>query len=473
MANTGGPAGVTVAAFVQELRAIGIRVSLSENIDAMAALLVTPISSRDSLKSALSSTLVKSSDHFGAFELVFDIFFSESRLGDGAQLAVEPPPATGAADGSAGQSVISALTDAQLSDLLLDAVLAADRLLIRATVAEAVKRYAWIEAGRAVAGIQYMYRTLNKLDLESLLEKLIATVDRDVLGPLDYMLAVEEYGRRIDQVRLDVDSAIRRILVADRGTEAVAGTLRRPLPEDVDFLNASVVQLAAIRQALQPLSKKLAARLANKRRHQRASKLDFRRTIRGSVGNGGAAIDLIFQKPRPAKPEIMLIADVSPSVAAFAAFTLQLAYAIRSEFSKVRSFVFVDGIDEVTGVLESAPDIAYVAHHINSGTTAVRLDGHSDYGLALEGFWNSWGQQVKARTTVIILGDARNNYHSPQSWVLKAIRERSRHLYWLNPEPSYSWDSGDSVMSEYSQYCEKTVECRSLRQLRAFVAELD
>jgi hypothetical protein len=117
--------------------------------------------------------------------------------------------------------------------------------------------------------------------------------------------------------------------------------------------------------------------------------------------------------------------------------------------------------------------MAEVARHINSGTGAVRFDGHSDYGLVLENFWDRWGQQIRSRTTVIILGDARNNYHSSRSWVLKSIRQRARHLYWLNPEPAYSWDAGDSIISEYAKYCDKAVECRNLRQLRAFVTELD
>ena len=183
--------------------------------------------------------------------------------------------------------------------------------------------------------------------------------------------------------------------------------------------------------------------------------------------------ELVFRKPHPAKPEIMLIADISSSVSAFASFTLQLAYAIKSEFSRVRSFVFVDGIVEVTTILDAAADMAAVAHQVNSGTGAVRFDGHSDYGMVLEDFWNRWGEQVRSRTTVIILGDARNNYHAPRSWVLKAIRQRCRHLYWLNPERAYSWDTGDSVISEYGRYCDKTVECRNLRQLHEFVADLD
>ncbi len=469
----GRPGLGTLAAFVAELRAIGLPISVSENVDATAALLAMPLVDRASLKSALAATLVKNSDHYAAFELVFDIFFAGLRRD--ADLGPEPsagrPSAAG--NGAGRDGALAAFGDAELNDLLLQALAAGDRFLVNAVVAEAVSRYAGIEPGRAVAGMYYLYRTLRKLDLDTLLERLLQSADAVNLGDMDRRLARDDYTRRVDGVRTEVEAEIRRRLVADRGAEAVAGTLRRPLPEDVDFLNASPQQLAAIRQAVQVLSRKLAARLAHKRRHHRRSTLDFRRTIRQSLGTGGVPVDLVFRKPHPAKPEIMLVADISSSVAAFASFTLQLAYAIKSEFSRVRSFVFVDGIVEVTGVFESAPDMAAIARHINGGTGAVRLDGHSDYGMVLESFWDQWGPQVRKRTSVIILGDGRNNYHSSRSWVLKAIRQRARHLYWLNPEPGYSWDTGDSIASEYGRQCDRMVECRNLRQLKQFVEGLD
>ena len=183
--------------------------------------------------------------------------------------------------------------------------------------------------------------------------------------------------------------------------------------------------------------------------------------------------DLVFRKPHPSKPEIMLIADVSSSVAAFAGFTLQLADAISSEFSRVRSFAFTDGIEEITGDLSSAPDITTAVRRISSRPGVVRLDGHSDYGMVLESFWERWGPQIRARTSVIILGDGRSNYHASRSEVLRAIRQRARHVYWLNPEPAHTWDTGDSIISEYGKYCDEVVECRNLRQLKEFVEALD
>jgi uncharacterized protein with von Willebrand factor type A (vWA) domain len=468
----------TLAAFVAELRTIGLPVSVSENVDAMAAVLAMPIADRAALKSALAATLVKSADHYHAFEVIFDLFFGDSRVGiseltDPAAGPAAADGAAAAANGAGRAGVVAALSDADLSDLLFQAALAGDQVLIRAAVAEAVSRYAGVEPGRPVAGVYYLYRTLRRLDMDRLTARLIAADNPADLPEMDRALAAERRRGQVADIRTEAEAEIRRRLVADRGAAAVARTLRVPLPEDVDFLNASPEQLAAIRQAVQLLGRKLAARLVRKRRHHRRSALDFRRTIRKSLGNGGVPADLVFRKPHPSKPEIMLIADVSSSVAAFAGFTLQLASVISSEFSRVRSFAFTDGIEEITDDLGSAPDITAAVRSISSRPGVVRLDGHSDYGMVLESFWERWGPQIKAKTSVIVLGDGRSNYHASRSYVLRAIRQRARHLYWLNPEPAHTWDSGDSIISEYGKFCDEVVECRNLRQLKEFVEGLD
>lgn len=471
----------TLAAFVAELRAIGLPVSVAEHADAMGAVAAMPVTDRATLKSALAATLVKSGDHYRAFELVFDIFFADKRVGasDPAGLAADGADGSGGAGGGAGADgggdggVLTTLSDDDLADLLYRAAGGGDRILVRAVLAEAVTRYGEIEPGRAVAGVYYLYKTLRRLDLDRLLDRLVQSDRPETLPEMERALAADRRRAQVAEIRAETEAEIRRRLIADRGAEAVAGTLRAPLPEDVDLLSASPEQLAAIRQAVAVLGRKLAARLGRKRRHNRRSALDFRRTIRASLASGGVPADLYFAKPRPAKPEIMLIVDVSSSVSPFAAFTLQLAYTIRSQFSQVRSFAFTDGIEEITAILESAVDVASAARHINGQQGFVSLDGHSDYGMALKSFWDRWGPQIKPKTSVIILGDGRNNYHASRSWVLDSIRQRARRLYWLNPEPVRNWDTGDSIAAEYGQHCDRMVECRNLRQLKEFAEALD
>jgi uncharacterized protein with von Willebrand factor type A (vWA) domain len=343
---------------------------------------------------------------------------------------------------------------------------------MRAIARQAVSRFAGMEPGRPVGGTYYLYRTLRNLDLEGVVERMMEDARNQRGGQLTQLeerLERDEFEARAEQLRKEVEAEIRRRLVADRGVEAMAKTLRKPLPEDVDFMHASREEMVNLRKALMPLTRKLAVRLARKRRHGRKGPLDFRNTVRHSLSYGGVPAEPKFKYPRPAKPEIFVVADISGSVAAFARFTLQLVYAISGQFSKVRSFVFIDGVDEVTRFFEGQEDINQAVHRVNTEADVVWVDGHSDYGHAFEAFWDRWGKDIGPRTTVILLGDARNNYHASQSWVVKEMRHKARHVYWLNPEPRSYWDTGDSIVSEYGVHTDGVYECRNLRQLERFV----
>ena len=194
--------------------------------------------------------------------------------------------------------------------------------------------------------------------------------------------------------------------------------------------------------------------------------------MRASLSYGGVPVEPRFRHPHPSKPEIMVIADISGSVASFARFTLMFVYAMASQFSKVRSWVFIDGIDEVTRYFAESEDVAEAVHRVNVEADVVWVDGHSDYGHAFETFHQRHFWEITPKTSVILLGDARNNYHLSEAWVIEAIQRRARHVYWLNPEPRSYWDTGDSILSEYAQYCDRVSECRNLRQLEHFVAQI-
>ncbi|MBK5287144.1 MAG: VWA domain-containing protein, partial [Acidimicrobiia bacterium] len=287
---------------------------------------------------------------------------------------------------------------------------------------------------------------------------------------LDARFEREEFEARLKEFRELVESEIRRRLVADRGVEAMARTLRKPLPEDVDFMHASRDEMQQLQHAIEPLTRALAARLAQRRKRKNRGHLDFRATVRHSLSYGGVPAEPKFKDPKPSKPEIMVVADISGSVASFARFTLQFVYAMAGQFSKVRSWVFIDGIDEVTRFFEESNEISEAVHRVNTEADVIWVDGHSDYGHALEVFYDRHLTEVTSKTSVILLGDARNNYHATQNWVLKELRQKARRVYWLNPEPRGYWDTGDSVVSEYGIYCDGVYECRNLRQLERFVA---
>ncbi|MGH9102320.1 MAG: vWA domain-containing protein [Acidimicrobiales bacterium] len=466
-----------VEAFVGELRSAGMPVSLTENLDALAALGSVDLGDRAVVKTALGATLVKDQAHWATFEAVFELFFA---LPPGiAEAPGDEAPGDGATSlpeaGEAGHGGTATPPPGDLVELLLAALVAGDAGRLRQVARAAVERYAGIEPGRAVGGSYYLYRTLRALDLDRLLERLVEQEQLSGGAPgrsLAGRLARDEGRRRVRSFRDEVESEIRRRLVADRGAEAVARSVRRPLPQDVDFMHATREEMAALRRALHPLTSRLAARLVRRRRHGRRGPLDFRSTVRHSLSTGGVPIEPRFRRPRPAKPEIVVVADISGSVAAFARFTLCLVHAINAQFSKVRSFVFIDGIDEVTHLFEESDDVAEAVSRVSAEADVVYLDGHSDYGHALETFWERWGTQVGPRSTVLVLGDARSNYHPSGAWALAEVSARARHLWWLDPEPRSYWDTGDSIISQYAPHCDAVFECRNLRQLQAFVDHL-
>jgi uncharacterized protein len=479
----GSSAGLleSLSGFVKELRTAGIPVSLTENLDAMEALRHIPLEDREAFKYALAATMVKNNAHWKAFETVFEVYFSlrgrEYHLTDDGEgdSAVDEliTNLLGAREGEGGGT--EGLTPEQLAELLYRALMDGNDAMMRAVARAAVTRYAGMEPGRPVGGTYYLYRTLRQLDLDAVLGRMMEAARQQTRGELTELeerLAQEEYEARLEALRREIEAEIRRRLVADRGAEAVAKSLRKPLPEDIDFMHASREELTALRKAIAPLTRKLAVRLARKRRHGRKGPLDFRSTVRHSLSYGGVPAEPKFRYPRPSKPEIMVVADISGSVAAFARFTLQMVYAISSQFSRVRSFVFIDGIDEVTDYFKGEEDISAAIHRINTEADVIWVDGHSDYGHAFEVFWDRWGHDVNPKTTVLLLGDARNNYHAAQAWVLAEMAKKARHVYWLNPEPHSYWDTGDSIVSQYATHCDGAYECRNLKQLERFVEQL-
>jgi uncharacterized protein len=467
--------------FVGELRAAGIPVSLTEHVDAARAVEVIDLADRSLLRATLAATLVKDGDHLPVFNTAFDVFFAlrrDSSFDDGElpeDAAARESGAAGAngpgrarGQGGAGGS----LSAKELSELLFRALLFGDADDLRFGASEAVTRYSGIEPGRPVGGTYYLYRTLRNLELEALEARLLAVTLGDRPDELAERLARDDVRARIDELKSEVEREIRERLVADRGAEALAKSVRKPLPEDLDVMHANREEMAQLERALRPLSRKLAVRLARKRRRRRRGPVDLRHTVRRSLSTGGVPLDLRFKPPRPAKPEIFVVADVSGSVASFARFTLHLVHAISSQFSKVRSFVFVDGLDEVTSLFEGVEDPADAVARINAEADVIAFDGHSDYGRALSTFHDRYAKDLTKRSTVLILGDARNNYHQSHAEVLGDLHRRAKALYWLNPEPTSYWNSGDSIVNQYAPYCDRVIECRTLRQLEAFVGEL-
>ena len=460
--------------FVQELREAGIPVSMVESIDAMEALSVTDLGDRGAFKAALGATLVKNARHYDAFETAFEVYFAADRSlpGDDAEDLDGASPADQRSEAGGPPAASGGAPDLdRLIDSLMQALRSNDRDLMRIVAGQAVDQLAGMERGRPVGGTYYLYRTLRQLSADDVVRQMMEEVPND-LDDFDVRLAQEEYEFRLDQFREEVRAEIRRRLVADRGREAVAKTLRKPLMEDLDLMHATRIELRQVEQAVYPLTRKLAARLAQRRKRHRQGRLDFRRTMRYSLSSGGVPINPQFRNPRPSRPEVFLLCDISGSMATFARFTLQFVYAMSSQFSRLRSFVFVDALDEATRFFDEASGFEEALSSVSTDAEVVWLDGHSDYGNSFEMFWDTFGDEVTPRSVVIITGDARNNYRPARAEVLSRIAHEVRAVYWLNPEPRGYWDTGDSVMWSYAEHCTNTYEVRNLRQLESFIEEL-
>ena len=459
--------------FIQELRAAGIPVSMVESIDAMEALGCVDLGDRDAFKAALGATLVKNARHYDAFDTAFEVYFANQRSFPGDESSEDGSGGSGEQtpqDQGSGSGARGTGGDAdELSAALMQALTQGDREMMRSIARRAVDQLAGMERGRPVGGTYYLYRTLRQLSADEIIERMMAGVESP---EFEARLLREEYEVRLEEFRDDVRDEIRRRLVADRGREAVAKTLRKPLMEDIDLMHATRVELHEIEQAVFPLARKLAARLAQRRKRNRRGRLDFRRTMRRSLQAGGVPIDPQFRNPRPSRPEVFLLCDISGSMATFARFTLQFVYAMSAQFSRLRSFAFIDALDEATRFFEESNDFEEALARLSDEAEVVWMDGHSDYGNSLEMFWDRYGDELTPRSAVIITGDARNNYRQPKSDAMARIASKVRAVYWLNPEPTGYWDTGDSVMQAYAQHCTKVYEVRNLRQLEQFIEDL-
>jgi uncharacterized protein with von Willebrand factor type A (vWA) domain len=301
-----------------------------------------------------------------------------------------------------------------------------------------------------------------------LLEQVLAGAARGGLAERRARTMITERIARFEN-RVDVDVRRRLAEIGDAAT--VARTAARPTVDRVNFLGATRADLVALRREIQPLARRLAARLAMDRRRGRSGQLDFRRTIRASLSSGGVPLTTHHRPRRPLRADLVVLCDVSESVTSFAHFTLLLVYALREQFTKVRAFAFVDELDEVTRFFTPGGDVVEAVTRLAAEADVTWLLGRTDYGRAFELFASRFPDVVGPRTSLLILGDARSNYGDLALPVLTDLVAAAKHAYWLNPERRAMWDTGDSRAGEYAAVL-PMVECRNLSQLGEFVHDL-
>lgn len=460
-----------LATLVDELRNVGIGVSVGEHLDAARALSAISLADSDVVRAAIQCALVKHAEHADTFNLLFDLYTA----------GTEQP----------GAELVASMSDEQLR-ATLRAVIDSDDARIRRLLAdEYVRRFGGLEPGSAVAGVFATIAVNEAANLGAIRAELAAGQDGalgdgsgagfgagagsgsggGLAGGLRARLEAASADRAVASFRNELRAAVRRALVADRGARAVRATMRVGLAEDIDIASASAAELEAMAAAIGPLAQRLThvlAQLSAFRKRQ----LSIRETLHKAMGTGGVPIRLATEPARPPKPQIVVLADMSGSVAAFSRFTLDLLVALDSRLNRLRVFSFVDGLADITNLVREARASGRRLGQREAARDAIRLSGSSDYGYVMREFAGEYAQQLTRRSVVLVVGDARTNYADPAEAAFAEIADRAGRVYWLNPEPRRFWDDGDSVISRYAPLCAQVSECRTLRQIADFVQSL-
>ena len=460
-------------AFVEALRTAGLPVSLAEDLDAVEAVTTLGLGDREGVRTAFAATLVKRQSHRASFDAVFDLFFP-ALLGSGAsgddrtQGAARP-------DAEGGSDVREARFDelGELREALVEAMAVDDQEALLQLVRESVERLGAMPGRPRGMSSWSSYNTLQKLAPDTLVLRLAQALmaGTDDRGSRSEELAMVGAARRVDAVRRMVESDVRRRIAEEKDPEHVARTTLRPPLDQIAFTNARKSDIDEMRRQIYPLARRLAARLAKEQHARRRGPLDFRRTVRASVSTGGVPMVTHHRPRRPHRPELVVLCDVSGSVANFASFTLLLVYALREQFGKVRAFTFVDDVHEVTEEFVPGADLEETLTHLAASARHSSLWGRTDYGRAFVQFREKYPDALGPKSSLLVLGDARSNYTDPRIATLRDMVDASRHAWWLNPEARRQWDTGDSSAREYGEVV-PMVECRNLTQLTEFVHDL-
>ena len=455
--------------FVEALRRRGIDVGPSETVDAGRVMSVLDLLDREAVREGLACSLLRRPTHRATFDALFDLWF---------------PVATGQRDSGKIDTALPRTDEGEIdyialreliTELLIDGGSDAIELteMLAAQMVEELGQYKSAN-GPSFSSYQALRDVAPDTLLSKILDGLLANADAGpdrASGSYEDEVAKRTAAQRIADLRKMVEKETRRRAAEQLGRNRVASYSVPKLAEDVDFLRASDTEMVALRRSVTPLARLLASRLAARRKRSRAGSIDLRRTLRKSMSTGGVPIDLVQRKPRRARPELVVLCDVSGSVAGFSHFTLLLVHALREQFSRVRIFAFIDSTDEVTRFFDSGSDLGAAMAAIMAESNLITYDGHSDYGNAFETFDDKYAQSVTSRTSVLVLGDARTNYRDPKVAALAHTVSVAKHAYWLNPEPKGQWGSGDSATRAYAEVI-SMYECRTAQQLSDIVSRL-
>ena len=333
---------------------------------------------------------------------------------------------------------------------------------------EAVQRFGLIR-GRGPGEQRWSsYNVMNRVAPDELVERTLQAMGLALDDDPAVRRLVEAQARAFEHL---VEAEVRRRAAEVRGPEHVARyTVRRSI-DQLDFTAARASDLEEMRRQIAPLARRLATRLNRHQASRLRGPLDFRHTVRASMSSGGVPLQTRHRPRRPGRSDLVVLCDVSGSVANFAGFTLMLVFALREQFNRVRAFTFVDEIHEVTDRFRPGADPAETLASLAASARHATLWGRTNYGRAFTRFAEQHPDALTSKTNLLVLGDARSNYSDLALPVVRQLVHDARHAWWLNPEAVRHWDTGDSAASQYAEVV-PMIECRNLVQLGEFVHDL-
>jgi uncharacterized protein with von Willebrand factor type A (vWA) domain len=457
------PASEPLRRFLQVARGAGLRVSAAEGIDAARAVDLVGFADRTVLRDTLGLLLAKAPEEKLAFEEVFGLYFRRDEFaGDAPDTEDDVPsseqdPFSSPSNGTGGEGI------GGQGGQSLGSLLSTDDRAALATAVEQAAREAGIENIRFFTQKNlYARRIVDRMGLRALerdIEAMRQTATPEGLGRAQFLEG------KVEQLRDSVRDFVERNLVLYARGETEK--FREDLLKSTRLSNLERRDLDRMRVLVRQMAKKLAARYAKTRRRRLRGQLDTRRTLRRNMGWGGIPFITVWKQKRIEKPRVMVLCDVSGSVAAMAQFLLMFMYAINETLSDIRSFAFAGSLLEVSEILEKAP-----AEEAITKIMALIGFGSSNYGNSLADFEDGWMKFVTNKTTIIILGDARGNRTDPRTDVLGRLSLRSKRIIWLNPEYRSAWGTGDSDMYRYAPFCDLVTVCNTLRHLERAITDL-
>ena len=460
--------------FADLLRRNGIRVSLAESMDTFRALDLVGLGSRAAVKDTLRATLVKRAVDLPAYDALFDLYFS----GVGEIVKRSEAASMDAMEMSAAE--YQQLLD-DLARMLREqgiepselarALLAQDSGRLERLLREAAARARVDRIEHAFQEGQYAQGMQQALGVGDLAHELQA-ISQALAGDGEADPRRRQAARFVDRRLQELQEMIRRYVRSELEKRDVSqrDALRMQALAEKSFYYLSEDEIRRMKEAVTKLAQRLRNALVVRRRRAKRGKFDVKDTLRKNLQYGGVPFKIQLDVRKRVKPQVVVLCDVSDSVRNVSRFMLQFVYSLQDLYSKVRSFIFVSEVGEITRLFEENEIHQAIDQAIRGNI--INVYAHSDFGRAFRLFHRDHLAAVTRHTTVIVLGDARNNYNLAHEWVLREIRQRAKQLIWLNPENRMTWGFGDSEMDRYLPHCDIVEECRNLSQLYRVIDRL-